>query len=135
MAGSSDRSDDYSDLGFDVEKHREAIRVFTEYGFNRATVRAGLRARNLVSVRITSGKFGIGATNEQDDERATQKARGCSAFEVIHQTKSADEAQQVRTHVENYFRRHFPGRCLDKSAEAPLSDSDQEKCVYIALYG
>jgi hypothetical protein len=35
MSGSPDEPDDYSDLGFDVEKHREATRVLRGYGFNR----------------------------------------------------------------------------------------------------
>jgi hypothetical protein len=134
MGGSSDGSDDYNDLGFDVEKHREAIRVFTEYGFNGATVRAGLRARDLVSVRMTSGKFGIGVTDELGNQEESQMARGCVAFEVIHQSRSADEAQQVRADVERYFRRHFPGRCLDRSGEDALPASANEKYVFIDLY-
>jgi hypothetical protein len=135
LSGSPVGSDDYSDLDFDVEKHREAIRVFTAYGFDEATVRAGLRARDVVSVRITSGKFGIGVTDDLGNQEESQKAQGCVAFEVIHQSRSADEVQQVRAAVERYFRRHFPGRCLDRSGEAPLSGSDHEKYVYVALHG
>ena len=40
-----DPLDDYRDLDFDLEPHREAIRVMAGYGFTSETIRAGLKAR------------------------------------------------------------------------------------------
>ena len=125
---------DYSDLGFDVETHREALRVFANYGFSEATTRAGLKARDLVAVRMKSAKFGFGVTDDLTSVEQGQRAPGCAAFEVIHQCGSGEEAQQIRADVERYFRRHFPGRCLDRSAEAAVTEAVGEMYVYIELF-
>jgi len=127
-------ADDYSDLGFDVEAHREALRVFADYGFSEATTRAGLKARDLVAVRMKSGKFGIGVTDDLSSIEQGQRSPVCAAFEVIHQSRNGEEVQQIRAGVERYFRRHFPGRCVDRSGEAAVPESDREKYVYIELW-
>ena len=80
MSENAGGADDYSDLGFDVEAHREALRVFADYGFSEATTRAGLKARDLVAVRMKSGKFGIGVTDVLASVEQGQKSPGCAAF-------------------------------------------------------
>ena len=134
MNGSWGGSNEYSDLGFDVETHREVLRVFADYGFSDATTRAAIKARDLVAVRMRSGPFGIGVTEDLAGVRQSETTPRSVALELLHQTRNGEEAEQVRADVERYFRRHFPGRCGDRSGVAALPESEREKYVYIEIF-
>ena len=59
---------------------------------------------------------------------------GCCALESIFQDGNPEETEQVRSDVERYFLRHFPGRTI----KAPAADFSRLKgsgnVVFVACY-
>jgi hypothetical protein len=124
--------DELSNLGFDVERHREALNAFSRMDLDPRAVRPALRARDLVLVRVPSGKFRIGVERSAAPERA-EGSWDCIQSEVICEAAEPDEAEAIRAEVERYFLRHFPGRTL--TAQTPSPGEKTGPCrVFIALY-
>lgn len=123
---------DLSDLPFDIERHREGIRAFAKLNLDPQSVKPALRARDLVSIRVSSGMFRIGAAGgDTAAQEAAEKARGGTDFEIIHQCTGPEEAATIRSEVERYFLRHFPGRTLQGT---PNAASSPPYFVYVARY-
>ena len=112
-------ADDFSDLGMDVERHREALTSFARLNLGHLSVRPALRAREVVFVKIPSCRFAFGITGDPGFQEQEEAERGAIGFEVIHAAAGVAEAGQVRDEVERYFLRHFPGRTLPRPAEWP----------------
>lgn len=123
-------AEDFSDLGFDMEPHRETFISFAKMNLAAIAVKPTLRARDTVVVRFPGTQFALRVTDDPARQEAEEIRRGSIAFAVIHQAESAEGASQVRAEVERYFLRHFPGRTL---AEAkPPSPSGHY--VYIVCF-
>jgi hypothetical protein len=124
---------DFSDLDFDLEPHREAIAALVGAGFNDDTIRASLKARDLIHVRMRGSPFVIGLATDLTQAGECLPDQRCIAREVIYESRDSHAAQQVRREVESYFLRHFPGRCC---AMPQIGDSGMaaEAFVYVALF-
>ena len=104
--------DDFSDLGFDITPHREALTSFARLNLELVSIRPALRARDLVFVRVPACRFAIGLTDDPVRQEASEVSRGCLGFVVIYEAESAAQAALVRHDVERYFLRHYPGRTM-----------------------
>jgi hypothetical protein len=124
---------EYPDLNFDLEPHREAIAVMVSYGFSRDTIGASLIARDLIHVRVKTGRFIIGLAADLREAEESPLEQRCIAREVVYQSPDAHAAELVRREVEGYFLRHFLGRCI-ASPQGSGSMAAGEKLVYVALF-
>src|SRR4051812_3273434 len=110
---------DFSDLGFDVARHRESLGAFVRLNLDARSVKPALRAREGVFVRAPSGSFYIGVSQQDPTAlEAAERSEGCREFAVICRADTGTEATLVRNDVERYFLRHFPGRTLLESRAA-----------------
>jgi hypothetical protein len=131
---------DFSDLGVDMARHQESLGAFARMKLDARSVRPVLRARDLVFVRVPSGSFLIGVTGgDLSAQEEAEKRRGCTDFEVIHETARVEEAHAVRAEVERYFLRHFPRRTLSGAhgvGAVDSKDSEEQPSyhVYVACY-
>ncbi len=126
---------DYSDCPLDIEPHREALKAFDRYAFDKVSVYAALRARDLVFRRIQQGGFRIDCSDDVENTRMSPMNRPATVFEVLHHTSAMREARLVRYEVERYFMGHFPGRCLNKLDDSqPKLDRGTESVVYLVLF-
>jgi hypothetical protein len=126
-------TEDFSDLDFDIGRHSEALPKFAELEIAGPSIKAGLRAREIVTVRVPSGNFRIGVTQDAEAEESMERDNGCAFLAVIHEADGDSEAQLVRDDVERYFLRHFPGRILKRPEEGLSSPAGS--LVYVACYG
>jgi hypothetical protein len=122
-------TDKYSDLGFDVERHREAFRRFAELDMSESGVRATLIAREAVFHRHPTCRFRIGSTAEWEASKREEAARGAVDLVQLYHAEDPAAVEGVRSDVYRYFHRHFPGRCLE-----PKPEPDAASDVYIALF-
>jgi hypothetical protein len=105
-------ADDFSDLGFDMEPHREIFVSFAKMKLSPRAVRPALRARDMAFIRLPSSQIALRLTADPAQQEAIEAGRGGIGFSVIHSAAHLEEAQQVRVEVERYFLRHFPGRTV-----------------------
>jgi len=84
--------------------------------FGPKTVRAILVARDLVmhTPSLIDASFRIGLTANPAAQEAAERAAGCIAFALIHESANAAELRTVEADVRLNFLWHFPGRCLNK---------------------
>jgi len=122
-------ADDYSDLGFDVERHQEALRAFAGLGFHPESIRPTLIARNFVLYEVTQGKFTIGDTADALEQETAERSQGATAFKVLYRSVNGEKVERVRSDVVKYFRRHFPGRCLNG-----MDSKESGTGVFLAVY-
>ena len=133
-------ADDYSDLTFDIARHGEAFGAFAALNIEKKSVKLALKARDLVRYEGPSGKFLIGIGDDRVPSDEIMKSDNFVAFEVIYVAQDAGEANAVRADVARYFRRHFPGRCLNTvdgdegSGVEGGSGAAGANCVTIAFF-
>ena len=109
---------DFQDLPFDVSKHSEALKSFEALNLLPQSIKPALCVRDLIFIRVPSCMFRIGVTENPIVQEKKESGKGSIAFEVIYQTDTPIEAQQVCGEVERYFLRHYPGRTLSRAKEA-----------------
>jgi len=122
-------AEDYSDLGFDVGRHREAFGAFETLDLHPESVRPTLNARNLILYEVTQGKFTIGDTADAGEQEKAERSQGAIAFKVLYRSANGENVERVRSDVEKYFRRHFPGRCLNG-----VDSKEGRTGVFLAVY-
>jgi hypothetical protein len=127
--GAADLAVAYSDLGFDITPHREAIGKLIDYGYDAPTIRATLTARDIIFVRVVNSRFRIDVWNDP----STLPNPAAFAGDVIFEASDAAQARQVREDVERYFLRHFPGRYVRPDMPAMEAD-DGATYVVITLF-
>ena len=125
---------DFSDLNFDVQRHHEALLSFTRIGIAANSVKPALRARDVVLVRFPSDRFLIGVTAHLSGQESREKTHDGTHFETIHEASREKEAGEIRTEVERYFRRHFPGRVLSGDQSVNLPEGTATYFVFVACY-
>ena len=108
-------STDFTDLGFDLEPHRETVASFAKMNLAPSAVQPALRARDMAFVRFPSSRIALRVTEDHTRQEAVETSRGGIGFAVIHQAENAEDAWDIRAEVERYFLRHFPGRTLAES--------------------
>jgi hypothetical protein len=101
MASDDAPTPDFSDLDFDVDRHREALAKLPLLNPDPRSVKPILRARETVMFRRPSGAFSIVIASP---------AGAVLPGSHIHDAPTPEEALIVRADVERYFQRHFPGR-------------------------
>ena len=103
QATDKDTTEDYSDLGFDVERHREALGAFAALDLHPESIKPALIARNLVLYEVTQGKFSIDTTIDIEEQEKAERAQAAIAFKVLYQSGNSRSVERVRSDVEKYF--------------------------------
>jgi len=123
---------DYSDLNFDVERHREAFRRFSESNINRRSVRAILTARNALLFEYPGSLFYVDSAPRSENISPNTKDGSLLATVPLHHAEDPAEIELVWDDVARYLQRHFPGRCLDIGKAATVAED--AGVVYLALF-
>jgi len=125
-------SDDYSDLGFDVERHKEAFRRFSESNIDPGSVRAILRARNALLFEFPGTLFHVGSATDFEHLSTDNEDGSLLAAVPLHHAEDPAEIELVWDDVARYLQRHFPGRCLDMGKSTAVAEG--ARIVYLALF-
>jgi len=123
---------DYSDLNFDVERHREAFRRFSESNIDPGSVRAILTARNALLFEFPGTRFHVGSATDFKHLSPDNEDGSLLATVPLHHAEDPAEIELVWDDVARYLQRHFPGRCLDIGKAATVAED--AGVVYLALF-
>jgi len=112
-------------LDFDIGVHREAIEVLTNSGLNPASIDAILRARNVALVELPDSRLSVGVGSNT----AIPSPSDGTTVKVVFTTDLLVDAEKVKSDVEKYFLRHFPGRTTQN--DLPSQTGSGKPCVYV----
>lgn len=121
---------EFSDLRFDIEPHREGMRAMAALGLDRVSMRAALIARNVVLYEAPGTRFFVGVTTDPTMECDLQGKKNCAYFVMLKNAETPSAAESIRADIARYFLRHFPGRCLPQMSQ-PGAEGN---FVYLACF-
>lgn len=114
-----------NDLDFDLEVHREAIEALSKAGTAGDSIAAIIRARNVAMVELPESRLSVGVCTDN----AVPSPSDGTSVRIVYSASDLKDADSVRSEVEKYFLRHFPGRTTANDLDSIPGTG--KPCVYV----